>query len=89
MIEPRRYIVDGRWPTGGLDPGAPPVVFRLAHAAETLISYLDQRALSVEDLARRADVDATELAALLAGTVVPDLDMLARLEQATGEQLWR
>jgi hypothetical protein len=88
MTTPREWMLEGSWPDGTLDPMAPPVVRRLRHVASTVLELLEDRSMARQQLADDAGIDPTDLDSFLLGTEIPNLELLAQLEQALRNRLW-
>lgn len=81
----QQWLDEGQiWPGGHLRPEAPAWVSTILALSRNLAAALAQRGWTVADLAERAEIDESEVAALLAGDSVA-LDVLVLIEAAIGD----
>ena len=88
--QPRAYLAPGEtWPEGQLQPDAPAA----AHFARRLARNLKQACknpsnVSMNAIAKQADVNPQTVANLLAGKTWGELPTIFQLETAIKQQLW-
>lgn len=84
---PATYIVDGEWPTGSIDPGAPVATSWAATIAERLASAINDDARSTSAIAAAAEVARSTLYGIMNGTRWPDLVTVGELERHLDTEL--
>lgn len=86
-VAPRDWAVDpNTWPSGPWKPGAPRYARVTAAIADAVDLHREGR--SLRDIAAAAGIAHTSLSRLIAGKHVPDVGVVAALEDALGVDLW-
>ncbi len=86
---PRSFVTArGTWPTGPFSKDAPASVRYVAHVAARLRAVMDERSITVVQLAPALSVARTTIYDVLRGETFIDTHTLASLEEYLGERLW-